>query len=81
MPTGVAALRAVLMTRWKLWNPPVSPSLRSAYKVLATVPGVTVSASGRLGRVSVRDQITLHCAARHMRCWWLIIELPFDLML
>jgi hypothetical protein len=39
-----------------LWNPLVSPSLRSAlYKVLATVPGVKVSASARdsIGRPAV----------------------------
>jgi hypothetical protein len=96
MPTGVAALRAALITQWNertkpapdpvektsqaapqpsplpvpesdddmvfqeasymLWNPLVSPALRSAlYKVLATVPGVTVnpSAHDSTGRAAV----------------------------
>ena len=85
MPTGLAALRAALITQWDsehkpvpnpvrkkgptlvprpltvsdndivfqqasdlLWNPLVSPALRSAlYKLLATVPGVTVNPSAR----------------------------------
>ena len=85
MPTGLAALRAVLIAQWDsehkpvprplrttaptplprplkvsdddkvfqqasdiLWNPLVGPALRAAlYKVLAAVPGVTVSPSAR----------------------------------
>jgi hypothetical protein len=93
MPTGLAALRAALITQWDgehkpaprplrtrvptplprpltvtgddkvfqqasdiLWNPLVAPALRSAlYKVLAAVPGVTVSSSARdsIGRPAV----------------------------
>jgi hypothetical protein len=88
MPTGLTALRAALLTKWRsvynhapqhpartkgphpvaipmtvsdndivfqqasamLWNPLVSPALRSAlYKLLAAVPGVRVNTSARDG--------------------------------